>query len=257
MRGSVPLDDRRTKNLGQTIREPPLRLAGFPGAERFANLGDDHPAYTVARFAWHYAEGLDASARRALFATLIASWPRKQGRHGTSFDDSRAALAADHLGVGPSEIAAAWTIEPDTANRKIRRGRAAGQPSEDGSPRIVLVEDYLGLDRVEILSEPRDPADLLEGALPGDAPTPEQVVESRARLADAAAMGLPERVELDICLPHGPVTVQVPTASREAAWQPIDRVLVEHGGDPRDGVALTGADEHAVRAAVWLLAECR
>jgi len=253
MRGTIHPADPRTKKLGQTIREPPLRFAGFPGAERFANLGDDHPTYALGRFAWHYAEGLDASARRALFATLIASWPRKQGRHGTSFDDSRAALAADHLGVSPSEIAAAWTIEPDTAIRKIRRGRAAGQPSGDGSPRIVLVEDYLGLDRVEILSEPRDPADLLEGSLPGDAPTP----ESRARLADAAAMGLPERVELDVCLLDGPVTVQVPTASRKAAWQSIDKVLAEHGGDPSDGVALTGADEHAVRTAVWLLAERR
>jgi len=113
------------------------------------------------------------------------------------------------------------------------------------------------LQGAEALPEPRDPADLLDGLLSTE-PSPEEWAESRSRLADAAAMGLPERVTGDVLLTDGPLTVEgVPTVSREAAWRAIDRAAEEHGGYPDTGPALTGGDAHWQRFAVWLLAERR
>ena len=266
---SVRPAEPRTKNSGQNVREPPLCLVGFPTAHRFDTLCDDHPAYALARFAWHYGADLDEQGGRALLAALLELWPRKQGRRSRRLDDTRIAYAAK-LGVSPAEIARAWGIKPDTAQRRIDRGEKLPEgydPSTGAtaiSPRIVLVAEYLDAD-AELLPEPRHPADLpdlLDGLLPAEAPAAEWA-ESRARLAAAAAMGLPERVTLDVLLPAGPITVEgIPTASREAAWQVIDRAVREHGGYPDTpglgpGFTCARDDEQAQRAVTWLLAERR
>jgi hypothetical protein len=252
----IPPNESRTKNSVQSVREPPLRLEGFPNAERFGTLTDTHPAYALARFAWHYGPQLDDAAGRALLAALLTQWPSKQGRHAAALDDRRAALAA-RLGASPFEVAAAWRVEPNSAAKKIKRGDGA-RMGQSGTvtirPRIVIVPDE------GTLHEPRDPAADLDGILADDEPTPAEVRESRSRFADALAMGLPEHVTLAISLPAGTVAVErIPTASREAAWKVIDCAAESHGGY-RDGfgpcfVDASGEDEQAQRFAVWLLSE--
>jgi hypothetical protein len=109
---------------------------------------------------------------------------------------------------------------------------------------------------VELLPEPRDPAEGLDELLVEE-PAAGQWVESRRRLLAAVRAGLPERVSLDIHLPSGPITVEIPTRSREVARQLVDRAVVEHGGYGDDCMpcAIGGADELAGRAAMWLIGE--
>lgn len=256
MTASIQQPNPRTKNPTQSVRERPLRLAGFPSADRYGTLPNDHPAYPLAAALYHHGARLDAPAGRALLAVLLEQWPQKRGRHDTAFDDTRAAFA--HLvGASPSEIAAAWGIEPNSAEKKIRRGTAASQPKDYGTPRIEIVDDYLIVQDHE-LTEPGDPATRLDQLLSRE-PSPEQWRESRARLADAAAMGLPEFVTINVLLHAGRISVVgAPTASREAAWRVIDRAVLQHGGYGSDiPCGLTGDDEHAQRFATWLLAERR
>ncbi len=246
---------------GNNVREPPLRVVGFPAADRYAPATPDDTVYALARFAWHHSRRLDEPAGSA----LLAQWPRVKGRHPTRHDDAMAALAVDWFCVRPSDVAApaAWCLQPDSANGKIKRGRSHIGTGAAMRPGLqVVTGDHAArlLEGAEPLPEPRDPADLLHGLLSVEA-SPAEIAETRRRFADAAGLGLPERVTLDVVLPAGTFTVEgIPTSSREAAWAVIDRAAQEHGGyTPGLGPMFTSAldDEHARRFAAWLLAERR
>jgi hypothetical protein len=144
-------------------------------------------------------------------------------------------LEVDFVGHRPAcDLSGLGGIEPEASQQRLLKG-------------------------AEPLPEPRDPVDELDELLSVEA-SPAEWAESRARLAAAAAKGLPEYVAIDVALAVGTVTVErIPTASREAAWQVIDRAAREHGGYGPMGPLLTGAvdDGHARRFAAWLLAERR
>jgi len=264
MSSTFPLVPERTKNPGQSVREPPLRLAGFTGADRYAPITDTHADYPLARFAWHHGPRLDGAAKRALFAVLLASWPRTRGQHAATFDDDRAAAAA-MSGASHHEIAQAWCIEPNSAAKKARRGAPKGVPAgydpSNGTttvmPSIKVVTGdqaaFLLHRETELLPEPRDPADVLDELLPVDRPQPEQWAEGRRRLAAALAPGLPEQVTVSIVPFKGEKTVvEIPTNSAEAAWRAINAVGEQAGS--LAGFMLTDADP---RVLGWLAAVYR
>jgi hypothetical protein len=163
------------------------------------------------------------------------------------------------MGASEVEIAEGWCIEPNSAAKKIKRGRLMETDSTATRPGLEVVtgaEAISLLGEVELLSEPRDPAEGLDELLVEE-PAPGQWAQSRRRLIAAVQAGLPERVSLKVHLPAGPITVEIPTASREAARRLVDRAVQEHGGygHPSMPCAIGGDDELAWRAATWLIGE--
>lgn len=233
--------------------QPPLLLAvdGLPAPEatRLRVITADGPhdrhVYPLAAFAWHYGHRLDPVAQRALLSALLMAWPRKSGnRPKEAYADRLTALAAQ-MGISQERIADAWFIEPDSARKKIDRGRAAtrSQPQEGAaeisftwSINIVADDHGRSSDGDDILSAPQDPGDedALVRAL-GAAPDWSRITreERRAaieRLATALDDGDDSSVVTLLLTNGDTLTLELPRDPK-AAWSAIDRAARERGSE--------------------------
>jgi hypothetical protein len=95
-------------------------------------------------------------------------WPRKSGNRSKEPYADRLTALAEKMGVSQERIADAWSIEPDSARKKIARGRAAdsSRPEQRASEISfswsikILADDHArSLDGDELLPAPLDPGD--------------------------------------------------------------------------------------------------
>jgi hypothetical protein len=136
----------------------------------FKTIRDKHEIYKLAvvtLYAWR--DDPRGSVSRGLLNVLVGLWPRESGDGPGHYDDHVAAIVS-RMGAGPDEIAAAWPIKRDAAERKARRGLARMTPDPDYDPatggrivrpwiRVITGEEARGLlpNGVEILEQPLNP----------------------------------------------------------------------------------------------------
>jgi hypothetical protein len=82
-------------------------------------ITEDDAAYPFAAFALLHPDQMV----RGLWVALLAAWPTRKGPRPNYYDANHAAQAVDRLGARSDDIAAAWTIEPDSARKKVVEGR--------------------------------------------------------------------------------------------------------------------------------------
>jgi hypothetical protein len=189
--GSIRHARLRTKKRQISVRrQPPLELGGW-GYRRFLPITEDHPAYLLAAFAHHHNPE-DEAAERALWTILAERWPERKGRAKHRYDD-HVAFVATKLGAGAAEIAQAWVIEPNSAEKKIRAVQDRSEPLHERAwIRTILGEEARHLlGDVEILPEPLDPgrADAFQEAL-GLAIDPDELEQGRRRFFQAVRLAM-------------------------------------------------------------------
>ena len=157
----------RIENSENTVRQPPLRLLyPSPQMDGLDAITDQDGCYTLAAYAYHHPHAMN----RALWASLLAAWPRRaQGKRPNYYSDSFAAQAVDRLGASLKDIADVECIALDSARRKVDRGRAAQTTARPTwarieAPSVIVVAgeeaaDLLGMATAETSGLPDDPND--------------------------------------------------------------------------------------------------
>ena len=138
--GSIRQHWPRTKNSENTVRpdlEPPLALRfPSPRMDLLRPTVPEDPCYTFAAFALHHQHQMTDG----LWVALIDAWPvRRQGKRPNYYAD-RFAAQAHRQGAPVEAIAAAWSISPDSARKKVDRGlKASHDWATVERPAVVVV----------------------------------------------------------------------------------------------------------------------
>jgi hypothetical protein len=150
-------------------RQPSLAIAGVPGSlgRRLAILEERHPLYSVAALVFHRGDAVEHETLRALYAALLAGWPRKQGARPDEYNAYCAAVLAS-MGASAQDIAREWHVHVSTARKRIRRGQerlALRDPDVPNTIGVFTVEIVISREDAEriargdpmVLAAPLDP----------------------------------------------------------------------------------------------------
>jgi hypothetical protein len=123
MEPNIRNSQSRIKRSAHTVRqfEPPLLLTGpSPQTLRCAPLLPSRNAYRFGAYAFHRPHEMT----RGLWFALLELWPRTSGRFPDLYSDSYAAQSVDRLGATLETVAEAFSINPDSARKKVAAGRS-------------------------------------------------------------------------------------------------------------------------------------
>jgi hypothetical protein len=143
MSSTIPAPDGRTKYSESPVRQPPLRLLSpSPQVEGLGPIGDDHGSYPFAAIAFHEPDTMTLE----LWQALLVAWPHKRSGQRPNFYAESYAFEATRLGASVEDVASAYSIEPESARKKIAAGRRRTEHGFDWANVRQLAVVALGSD---------------------------------------------------------------------------------------------------------------